>query len=96
MTLDFEKPDDDGGSPILHYEVERMDVRDGIWVPVGRSTDPHFVADGLKKGSAYQFRVKAVNAEGASEPLQTEEATIAKNPYDKPDRPGTPEPTGKD
>jgi hypothetical protein len=71
-----------------------MDVRDGIWVPVGRSTDPHFVADGLKKGSAYQFRVKAVNAEGQSEPLETEEATVAKNPYDKPDRPGTPEPTG--
>lgn len=37
--------------------------------------------DGLKKGQSYQFRVKAVNKEGASDPLTTEKATVAKNPY---------------
>jgi hypothetical protein len=73
-----------------------MDTRDGIWLPVGSSNDPHFVADGLKKGSAYQFRVKAVNAEGKSDPLETENGTTAKNPYERPDKPGTPEPTDWD
>lgn len=58
MTLDWKPPDDDGGEPIDHYEIERMDERDGIWLPVGKSNDPHFVADGLKKGSTYQFRVR--------------------------------------
>lgn len=37
--------------------------------------------DGLKKGQTYQFRVKAVNKEGASDPLTTDKETKAKNPY---------------
>ena len=33
-TLAWEKPEDDGGEPIDHYVVERMDVDTGRWVPV--------------------------------------------------------------
>jgi hypothetical protein len=36
---------------------------------------------GLNEGKEYQFRVKAVNAEGESEPLETDIPTLAKNPY---------------
>lgn len=36
---------------------------------------------GLTPGKEYKFRVTAVNAEGESEPLQTEESIIAKNPF---------------
>lgn len=36
---------------------------------------------GLHEGKEYQFRVKAVNAEGESEPLETDTSIIAKNPY---------------
>lgn len=38
----------------------------------------------------------AVNAEGQSEPLETDESTVAKNPYDRPDRPGSLIPTDWD
>lgn len=38
---------------------------------------------GLHEGKEYQFRVKAVNAEGESEPLETESTIIAKNPFGK-------------
>jgi len=38
---------------------------------------------GLNEGKEYQFRVKAVNAEGESEPLETDFPTLAKNPYCK-------------
>jgi hypothetical protein len=38
---------------------------------------------GLNEGKEYQFRVKAVNAEGESEPLETDVPTLAKNPYCK-------------
>ena len=37
----------------------------------------------MNEGKAYQFRVKAVNSEGESEPLETELPTVAKNPYGK-------------
>lgn len=46
---------------------------------------------GLNEGKDYLFRVKAVNVEGESEPLETETATTAKNPYNEPDAPGKPE-----
>jgi len=39
----------------------------------------------------YQFRVKAVNEEGESEPLETDNATVAKNPFDVPTAPGLPD-----
>ncbi|TMS38626.1 hypothetical protein L596_005310 [Steinernema carpocapsae] len=96
VTLDWKPPEDDGGEPVDHYEIEKMDTRDGIWVPCGRSADTSFVAEGLQKGSHYKFRVKAVNAEGASDPLETEESILAKNPFDRPDKPGKPEATDWD
>lgn len=58
VTLDWKYPEDDGDAPILHYEIERQDTRDGIWLPAGRSNDTTFVVDGLNKGSFYKFRVK--------------------------------------
>uniref|UniRef100_A0AC34GPF1 Twitchin n=1 Tax=Panagrolaimus sp. ES5 TaxID=591445 RepID=A0AC34GPF1_9BILA len=95
-TLDWKPPEDDGGEPIEYYEVERMDPKDGIWVPAGRTADTNFVVDGLQKGHNYQFRVKAVNSEGKSDPLETEDSTTAKNPFERPDKPGTPEATDWD
>ena len=41
---------------------------------------------GLVEGKEYQFRVKAINDEGESEPLETDHATLAKNPYGKRNR----------
>lgn len=91
VKLKWEKPDDDGGEPIEHYVVERMDVDTGRWVPVCTTKLPEAEVPGLTEGKEYQFRVKAVNAEGESEPLVTETGTIAKNPYDAPDAPGKPD-----
>lgn len=63
------------------YEVEKMDMATGRWVPAGKAKDTKFKVEGLKKGQTYQFRVKAVNKEGPSDPLQTEKGILAKNPY---------------
>lgn len=40
-----------------------------------------FTIDGLTPKKKYKFRVKAVNKEGESEPLETDEPIVAKNPY---------------
>jgi hypothetical protein len=59
----------------------------GKWVRVGRIPGdrpfPELEVTGLTPGAEYKFRVSAVNDEGDSEPLVTERATIAKNPYGK-------------
>lgn len=81
----WKKPEDDGGSPIKEYEIEKMDTATGKWVRVGRvpgdSDDTEFNVTGLNPGSEYKFRVTAVNNEGDSEPLTSERGVIAKNPF---------------
>lgn len=81
--LKWQKPEDDGGVPIDHYIVERMDTEMGRWVPVTISKLPEAEVTGLHEGKEYLFRVKAVNAEGESEPLETDFGIVAKNPYSK-------------
>lgn len=97
--LSWKKPEDDGGCPIKEYEVEKMDMATGKWVRVGRvpaSNNPELEITGLTPGNEYQFRVTAVNDEGDSEPLTTLHGIVAKNPYDEPTKPGTPEITDYD
>lgn len=83
VHLKWDKPEDDGGEPVDHYVVERMDTETGRWVPVTTSKTPEADVTGLNEGKDYLFRVKAVNAEGESEPLETDIAVTAKNPYSK-------------
>lgn len=57
----------------------------GNWVPCGE-TGPEpteFTVKGLTPNHKYKFRVRAVNKEGESEPLETDGFILAKNPYGK-------------
>jgi predicted phage tail protein len=89
----WQKPEDDGGKPITAYQVEKFDKATGRWVPVGRvgGNETEMDIKGLQEGHEYQFRVKAINDEGESEPLETQHGTVAKNPFDLPGKPGLPE-----
>lgn len=93
--LKWKKPEDDGGCPIKEYEIEKMDTATGKWVRVGRSpgdvVPPCFDVTGLEEGKEYKFRVSAINDEGESKPLETISGIVAKNPFDQPTKPGTPE-----
>lgn len=55
----------------------------GRWVPAGETDGPETTLDvgGLTPGHKYKFRVRAVNKQGKSDPLQTGQATEAKNPF---------------
>ena len=50
-------------------------------MPCGESKTPEADVSGLQEGKKYKFRVKAVNKEGESEPLETDTAILAKNPF---------------
>jgi hypothetical protein len=45
---------------------------------------------GLIENHRYRFRVRAVNKEGKSEPLETSGVYEAKNPFEVPSKPGRP------
>lgn len=81
--LSWKPPIDDGGSPILHYIVEKMDVSRGTWSDAGMATICSHDITRLIHRKEYYFRVKAVNAVGESEPLETPRSIIAKNEFGK-------------
>lgn len=86
--LKWDKPEDDGGSPVEYYEIEKLDPLTGQWVPCGRSTEPEATITGLQEGKPYKFRVKAVNREGESDDLEADKSIIAKNPFGMPSKCG--------
>lgn len=89
-TLKWRPPKDDGGSEIQYYQVEKMDTENMRWVPVAEANGTTARVDHLIEGHDYQFRVRAVNKQGESVPLTGMDTITAKDPFAKPDKPGTP------
>ena len=93
-TLQWRKPEDDGGSPISNYIIEKMDLAKQVWAPLeivsGKETKKTVKCT---PGKEYIYRVRAVNSEGESPNLETplEDKILAKNPFDEPKAPGTPQ-----
>ena len=85
--LKWKRPKDDGGSPIEYYQVQKQDVKTGVWIPCAKSNEPHADVSGLMEGGEYKFRVIAVNSEGESKPLEGDESIIAVNEFDIPSAP---------
>lgn len=92
VTLDWKEPLDNGGLDLDSYVLEKMDTTTGRWVPAGKvSADKtSAVVDGLVPGHDYKFRVSAVNAEGQSDPLETDQKVTAKEPFDPPGKTSKP------
>lgn len=67
VSLSWAAPTTNGGAPVLDYFVERSVGRLGPWTRVndGVSSTTSTVVTGLVNGTAYNFRVAAVNAAGA-------------------------------
>ncbi|KOB59583.1 Twitchin, partial [Operophtera brumata] len=47
-TVKWEKPEDDGGSPVKEYELEKMDLATGKWVRVGRGVRQAWQREGSR------------------------------------------------
>lgn len=91
-VLTWQPPDDDGGSPITNYIVEKKDSKGEEWKPVSSTiAGTSFKVPKLKEGSKYEFRVMAENAMGVSPPLLTASPVLAKDPFGIPSAPGKPE-----
>lgn len=79
--LAWRLPVDDGGSPILHYIIEKMDVSRGTWCDAGMSSSLYHDVVRLIHKKEYLFRVKAINSVGESDHLETTKTTIAQNEF---------------
>lgn len=75
--ISWEKPEDDGGSPIISYSLERREASKKTYMPVmsGENVLTHMVKD-LYINCEYFFRVKALNKVGAGQYLELRNPVI--------------------
>jgi hypothetical protein len=84
--LKWTKPDSDGGAPITGYIIEYKEKFGKDWVK-GKEIQGDITQgriDGLKEGSQYEFRIRAVNKAGPGEPSDATKPIIAKSRFVKP------------
>ncbi|XP_032058898.1 immunoglobulin-like and fibronectin type III domain-containing protein 1 [Aythya fuligula] len=89
ITIQWKPPKDDGGKPVQSYIVERQEVGKGDWVALAETprSCTTFTTNKVERDMSYYFRVRAVNAEGTSDALESEEVKAVSKAT-----PGAPEP----
>lgn len=82
ITVTWKAPDYDGGCPIQGYIIEKIEKDGDRYERVTPSLVPGFsyVVMGLKEDMEYQFRVRAENAAGVSEPSRSSQPIKAADP----------------
>lgn len=82
ITITWKAPDNDGGCPIQGYIVEKIEKDGDLYKRVTQSLVPGFsyVVTGLNEGMEYQFRVRAENVAGVSEPSRSTQPMKAADP----------------
>lgn len=76
--LEWGPSEHDGGTPILQYAIEIRESRRTMWGRAGVTDDrtTRYIARHLVVDNEYTFRIRAINAEGESQPLDGEESVI--------------------
>uniref|UniRef100_A0A672TI71 Immunoglobulin like and fibronectin type III domain containing 1 n=1 Tax=Strigops habroptila TaxID=2489341 RepID=A0A672TI71_STRHB len=89
ITIQWKPPKDDGGKPVQSYIIEREQVGKNEWVTLGEvpRSCTTFTTNKVEQDTSYYFRVRAVNAEGTSDALESEEVKAASKAT-----PGAPDP----
>jgi hypothetical protein len=88
VNLDWDKPEQDGGSRIKGYWIEKREVGLELWQRVNQymHSATQFNITNLIEGRSYEFRIFAENDIGLSEPSINSQQVVAKDP-DEPQAP---------
>lgn len=90
VIISWDEPKEDGGGEITCYSVEKRETSQANWKMVCSSVvRTTFKIPNLVKGTQYQFRVRAENKYGVSNPL-TSSDVVAQHQYKPPGPPGKP------
>ncbi|KAF6733011.1 Titin, partial [Oryzias melastigma] len=92
LTLTWYEPDEDGGSPITGYWVERYEADHDKWIRCNKLPikDTNYRVKGLPTRKKYKFRVLAENLAGTGKPSKETDPILIKDPIDPPWAPGKP------
>ena len=83
IGLEWQASDDNGGSDITGYIVEKKDSRRSMYTNAGTTEKLKLTVGKLTEGVDYFLRVAAENAIGTSDWTETKEAVTAKLPFGK-------------
>lgn len=80
VNIEWKKSELDGGTPIKQYVIEIRESRRSTWGRCGAvdAETTRYTAKNLVVDNEYYFRIRAVNTEGESPPLESEEGVIPK------------------
>uniref|UniRef100_A0A8C4DXS5 Immunoglobulin like and fibronectin type III domain containing 1, tandem duplicate 2 n=1 Tax=Dicentrarchus labrax TaxID=13489 RepID=A0A8C4DXS5_DICLA len=75
VEFKWKPPKDSGGCPVTNYIVERQQVGRNKWSNLGEipGNNPSYKDSDVDPGRRYCYRIRAKNAEGISDYLQTED-----------------------
>lgn len=81
ISLSWQPPLEDGGSPLTGYVVDKYDEQYGGWTRATKlpADTTECTVGNLVKGHNYNFRVYAENKIGVSQPIELKEAVRAKS-----------------
>lgn len=72
VEFNWKPPKDNGGCPITNYIIERQQVGRNKWLKLGEIPGtPSYKDTDVDPGRRYCYRIRAKNAEGISDYLQT-------------------------
>lgn len=86
MTVNWDEPEYDGGSPVTGYWLERKETTGKRWTRVNRepirirTLGVSHIVTGLLEGAIYQFRVIAINAAGCGPPSVPSDPVPCRDP----------------
>lgn len=85
MTVTWQAPENDGGSSIAGYIIERKETRSDRWMRINKNpvTMTRYRSTGLVEGNEYEYRIIAINSRGNSKPSGCSKPHIAMDPISK-------------
>ncbi|XP_040895316.1 titin-like [Toxotes jaculatrix] len=86
MVTAWNKPDSDGGSPIIGYHIECKDQSSILWTKLNRNqvTENQFKVTSVEEGLIYEFRVCAENMAGVGPCSKASDPVAARDQCDPP------------
>lgn len=86
VIIAWDKPDSDGGSPIMGYHVESKDQSSILWTKVNRSPviENRYKVTNIEEGLIYEFRICAENLAGVGPCCKPSEPVAARDQCDPP------------
>lgn len=84
LTLSWKPSEEDGGSPILAYTIDKRESWKSSWTTVSKvpADTTSYCAKTLKENQEYFFRIIAINSVGKSDALLSE-SIMPKSPFSK-------------